>query len=125
MLLTNMINNFSTTFQGYMKNSAQLLQEIQQQAEKEQLPKEQLKKIIKDALKQRGLADSTIRRILPAELKNQNMVRTQKPKPLVTRWDVDCDIKKYLPSFQKAYDEGKKVYITHDNKRVVDVGTYE
>lgn len=122
--LRNMVSSFATTFQGYMKNSAELLEQIRKQADKEGIPKEQLRKIIEEQLTRQGLAKSSIRRILPADLKNQNMVRKRSPKkePLVKEWEIDIE-PKFIKELCTVAD--KKAYIVHDNKRVVDVGFYE
>jgi hypothetical protein len=127
VLLRSMVGNFATTFQGYMKNSAQLLQDIQKQADKEGIPKEQLRKIIEEQLTRQGLAKSSIRRILPADLKNQNMTRKQIPKkePLVKEWKLEFNVREIASQTANMLAKGiTKGYFTHDERRITGVEIY-
>ncbi len=121
--LMMLINDLSGQYKSYTIKSSDLIREILEQSDKEQIPKEQLRGLVEKSFKQAGLSISTMRRVLPPELKNKNMVRQHpKKEPLVGRWQIRCDAQPVIDALQKIIEAGRKqAIIVHDNKKVVDI----
>lgn len=69
--LLNLVESWADTY----LNSSELVKKILIQAHEEDISNDKLRTIIEQALTKKGLSDRQIRRALPDELKNQNMVR--------------------------------------------------
>ena len=123
MVLKTMINNLAADHTAYMKNAAGKCQQILDQARKEGVPNEQLRKLIEEAFKRAGLSDRTIRKALPPELKNQNMIRKQPKKdPLVKQWEIEFNVNEMHKHIKLLLmQQIEKGYLTHDNRKVLMV----
>jgi len=126
VLLLSMISDMAGEHTAYVKNAKAKAQTIIEQAQKEEIPNEQLRKLITEAFRKAGLSNRTLLYALPPELKNANMIRKRKtkpkPDPLVKEWRVDVDLVKLRQATEGLINDGyKKGYIVHDNKRVIDV----
>lgn len=108
-----------------MRNAKAKAQAVIEQAKKEGLPNEQLRKLITESFKKAGLSDRTLRDALPAELKNPNMIRKKqvvKKEPLVNKWQIKFNLPEMLAAVEPLVGAGhKKGLIVHDNSRVLEV----
>ena len=75
-VLLSLIDKFSNV----EMSRGELIQQIMNRARLEDIPTEQIRTLIVEQLKAKGLSDATIRRALPQELKHSEMIRVPKPK---------------------------------------------
>jgi len=114
--LTEMVNDWAD---GYIK-STELPIKILEAAEKEGLSKQEIRKIVEDALLKRGLSDRRIREVLPAELKDSTKIHpsTQTPrrpsaaKPIDKTKELEDELKR-----QKEIAEQKAAEAAEEKRR--------
>lgn len=121
-LLMSMIRGMAGNHKVYMESAQEKATRIIEQAKKEEIPNEQLRKLIEKEFKLLGISDRTLRKSLPPELKNQNMIRVQKKDPFVKEWQIEFKVSAMEMYMAGLLNDGKDTgIIVHDNKRVVDV----
>jgi hypothetical protein len=100
--------------------------DIIERAKMENLTPPVVRQYVEAALKVRGLSTRTITRALPDELKIKTKPKgvTKKGTALVTTWDIIFDLTWLEALNAMAEQHVTRCYLTHDNRKVVDVRPY-
>lgn len=137
-VLLSLIDKFSNV----EMSRGELIQQIMNRARLEDIPTEQIRTLIVEQLKAKGLSDATIRRALPQELKHSEMVRVPKPKqietetidipiptprpvpePVIERKPIDYKPKIQTPE-EYAYGHEDTAMINKDTDTEIDQSVY-
>lgn len=85
MVASRKLQNLIETWADSYVNSTELVEKIVKQAEEEEVGKKELRLLIEGSLKKRGLKEREIRRLIPADLKDERariVANSSKSKPL-------------------------------------------